>query len=152
MKEQTLVLNQLDRKIRAFEDLNDLVIPPEGWIYSIRKAINMSRRQLSSRMNITPQGLKQTEEREKSGTVSLNVLRHVARSLDMKFVYGFIPKQLSLQKMIEQRAEELAIEIVRRTSISMSLEDQKPSNVRIEAAIIVKREELSAEIPKYLWD
>jgi predicted DNA-binding mobile mystery protein A len=152
MKERKLIVDQLDRKIREFEDLNDLIIPPEGWIFSIRKAINMSRRQLSSRMNITPQGLKQTEEREKSGTVSLNVLRHVARSLDMKFVYGFIPKQLSLQKMIEQRAEELASEIVKRTSLTMNLENQKPSDVRLKQAVKEKKEELSAKIPKYLWD
>jgi len=152
MKERKLIIEQLDRKIVKYKDLDDLVIPPEGWIYSIRKALNMSLRQLGNRMTITPQSVREIEEREKKGSLSLNVLRQVGIALNMKFVYGFIPKQYTLEKMIEERARELAEEIVYRTSVSMTLEDQKPSDTRLDMAVYEKMEEIKSRIPKYLWD
>ena len=152
MKERKLILDQLDRKIIKYKILDDVIVPPKGWIYSIRTALNMSLRQLGNRMSITPQSVREIEERERNGTVSLNVLRQVGRALNMKFVYGFIPKNYTLKKMIEERANELAEEIVQRTSVSMSLEDQKTSDERIAQAIREKAEEIQISIPKYLWD
>ena len=96
--------------------------------------------------------MKQIEQREKRGSVSLNVLRQVGLALDMKFVYGFIPRHYTLQKMIENRAEKLALEIVQRTSASMNLEDQKLTETRIKQAIKEKAEELKLKAPRYLWD
>jgi restriction endonuclease Mrr len=61
-------------------------------------------------------------------------------------------KNYTLEKMIEERAYELAKEIVQRTSVSMDLEDQKASDERIEQAIQEKAEEIKTSIPKYLWD
>jgi len=152
MKERKLILDQLDRKIVKYKNLDEVIAPPNGWIYSIRKALNMSLRQLGNRMAITPQSVREIEERERNGTVSISVLRQVAKALNMKFVYGFIPKNYTLEKMIEERANELAKEIVQRTSVSMSLEDQKTSDERIEQAIQEKAEEIKTSIPKYLWD
>jgi hypothetical protein len=54
--------------------------------------------------------------------------------------------------MIEQRAKELAIEIVMRTNTTMSLEDQQNSKERIKQAITQKTAEIKFEMPKYLWD
>jgi len=67
-------------------------------------------------------------------------------------VYGFIPNQLSLKKMIEERAMILAREIVERTSVSMELEDQKASKNRLEKAIDEKAKEIKTKIPRILWD
>jgi len=132
--------------------LDSIVIPHEGWIYSIRNALGMTLRQLGNRLNITAQSAKEIEEREKNGTVSLAVLRQVGVALDMKLVYGFIPKAGSLEKMIENRAKEIAEEIVRRTSASMVLEDQGNTETRLRKAIQEKTAELKHEMPRYLWD
>ena len=70
----------------------------------------------------------------------------------MKLVYGFIPKAGSLEKMIENRAKEIAEEIVRRTSASMVLEDQGNTETRLRKAIQEKTAELKHEMPRYLWD
>jgi hypothetical protein len=79
-------------------------------------------------------------------------LREAADALDMKFVYGIIPKDGSIELMIEKRAKELAQKIVLRTSNSMKLEDQENSGERIEKAIQEKTEEIKEELPKYLWE
>lgn len=152
MKTKKLIRDQLDNKIVKFNNLNEVVVPSEGWIYSIRQGINMSLRQLGKRMSITPQSVKEIEEREKNGTISIKVLKQVAAALDMKFVYGFIPSEKTLERMIEKRAESLAKSIVERTSIHMELEDQKNTPKRIEKAIKEKTEELKNDMPKLLWD
>ena len=152
MKERKLIIDQLDRKIIKYKNIDDVIVPPNGWIYSFRKALNMSLRQLGHRMSITPQSVREIEERERNGTVSLGVLRQVGQALNMKFVYGFIPKHYTLEKMIEERANELAKSIVQRTSVSMGLEDQKTSPKRIIQATQEKAEEIKNRVPKYLWD
>lgn len=152
MKKQTLILEHVDAKISQLKKASDLVIPAAGWIYSIRKALGMSMRQLGNRMGITPQSVKEIEEREKSGTITLKVLRQFGQALSLKLVYGFIPSEGSLEKIIEQRAWELAKEIVNRTSTSMKLEDQENKPDRLKKAINEKADEIKFQMPKYLWD
>ena len=152
MKKQRLIIDQLDRKLIKFSGLDEISIPTNGWVHSIRTALKMSLRQLGEMLNITAPSVKEIEEREKSGTVSLKVLRQVGQALNMKLVYGFIPENKTIDKMIEKRAYEIAKEIVLRTSVNMRLEDQENTPDRILAAIDEKTQELKHEIPKYLWD
>ena len=152
LSKYNLVSSQADKKIHDLQHMVLAVSPAEGWIYTIRKAINMSMRQLAERMHITTQSVKEMEVREKSGTITLDTLNKVAKALNMKLVYGFIPEAGSIDKMIEQRAEELATQIVMRTSASMKLEDQENSPQRITQAIKEMKEELKKEMPRYLWD
>lgn len=152
MNKQKLILEQIDRKIVLLKKVDDLIIPATGWVYAIRQALGMSLRQTGKKMGITPQSVREIEEREKHGTVSLNVLKQFGNSLDLKFVYGFIPEQESLSQMIERRALFIAKEIVSRASISMKLEDQENAPARIQKAITEKAIEIKLEMPKYLWD
>lgn len=152
MNTQRLVLEQIDRKILKLKKAQNLSLPSSGWVFALRQALGMSLRQLGKRMGITPQSVKEIEEREKSGTISINVLKQVGNSLGLKLIYGFIPEGKSLEEMIDKRAIELAREIVSRTSISMKLEDQGNSSKRIKKAITEKAEEIKLDMPKYLWD
>ena len=152
MNKDKLIREQLDAKFIAFHGMEKIVVPPNGWIYSIRQALKMSLRQLGKKMSITPQSVKEIEEREKNGSISLKGLRKIALVLDMHFIYGFMPKHSTLEEMIEQRALELARQIVKRTSLHMSLEDQENSHERIAKAIQEKAEEFKKEVPKILWD
>ena len=149
---QQLVLDQTDKKLVLFQHLQTVVIPPKGWVYTVRTALKMSLRQLGNRMNFSAQNIKQIEEREVNGTISINSLREVANAMDMQLVYGFVSKHQSLEQMIEKRAKELATEIVMRTNNTMTLEDQQNSAERIEKAIAQKTTEIKSEMPKYLWD
>ena len=149
---QQLIIEQVDKKLLAFQSLTDQSIPSKGWVNTIRTALKMSLRQLGSRVNATAQHIKQLENREANGTLSINSLKEVANALDMQLVYGFVSKHQSLEQMIKNRAKELATEIVMRTHNTMTLEDQQNTNERIEKAIAQKTEEIKHEIPKYLWD
>jgi predicted DNA-binding mobile mystery protein A len=151
-KQHKLLVEQLDKKIRAFKSPGEITIPASGWIHAIRTALKMSLRQMGSRLSITPQSMKEIEQREKDGSITLKNLKEAGRALDMQLVYGFIAKEESLEKMIEKKAYDIAREIVQRTSHSMMLEDQENSKQRIENAIKERAEEIKNEMPGYLWD
>ena len=149
---KALALEQLDKKMKKFEELAEIPIPPNGWINLIRNTLNMSLRQLGKRLSITSQSVKEIEMREAEKKITLEKLNEVAEALNLKLVYGFIPKDKSLEKMIENKSLALAKQIVLKTSHSMALEDQQNEPSRIEKAIKERALQIQNEMPKYLWD
>ena len=151
-KNKLLQIKQLDYKIEGTDQIKDLHVPKTGWINTIRKALNMSLIQLGNRMGITPQSVRALELRESEGKITIRSLQEAANALDMTLVYGLIPKSKSLESMVEEKAREMATQIVKRTSITMKLENQENSEERIEQAVNEMTAELKREIPKTLWD
>lgn len=154
MKSQNkqLVIEQLDKKLQKYSVLNISDIPPRGWVYSIRTALGMSLKQLAKRLDKSVPTVKEIEEREENKNITLNKLIEVANVFNMQFVYAFIPKEGSLEKIIEKRAQEIALKIVMRTSHTMELEDQKNRDERLGKAIKDRAEKIKQEMPRYLWD
>lgn len=149
---QRLLVEQVDKKLTLFKPLDSVSIPQNGWIHTIRIALRMSLRQLGNRLKISPQSVKEIEERESNGSITLKNLKEVGAALDLKLVYGFIPRNQSIENMIERRASEIAKDIVLRTSNTMKLEDQANTKEHIEKAIKNRTEEIKSKMPKYLWD
>ena len=149
---QKLLIEQADRKLQPFTGLETMVIPPKGWINTVRAALKMSLRQLGSRLHISPQSVKEIEEREANGSLTIKSLKEVGLALNLKLIYGFIPLEGSIEKMIENRAYKLAEEIISRTSQSMKLENQENKEERLKKAIEMKASDIIDKMPKYLWD
>ena len=147
-----LALEQLDKKLQAFRQMQSVSAPDRGWIHAIRITLNMSLRQFAKRLGITPQSVKEIEEREAAGTITMNSLRNAAEALEMKLIYVLLPKDASLEEMLERRARAVARSIVQRTSTSMVLEDQGVSKERLEAAINTKTADLLQSMPRTFWD
>lgn len=152
MKKRALLQQQLDSKMQAFAGLQQVAPPPAGWIRAVRTAIGMSLQQLGNRLSVTRQSVQSIERREKEGTVTVKALREAAAALDMQLVYGFVPRDGSLDALINRRARELAEEIVLRASQTMKLEDQENTARRIEAAIRERAAQIRQEMPRSLWD
>lgn len=152
MNKNKLQIEQLESKIKAYAPITKIAIPPTGWIKAVRLALGMSLQQLANRISITKQSVQEMEQREKDGTISLKSLREAARALDMELVYGFVPKDGSLDALIDRKATALATQIVFRTSNSMKLEDQENSEARLKKAIEQRTSILKQQMPKILWD
>ncbi len=152
MNKQKLQLEQLESKMKLFSTVRQLPNPPTGWVKAIRLALGMSLKQLANKLSITKQSVQEIETREKEGTITLKSLRETARALDMELVYGFVPKDGSLEKYIEKKARSLAEKIVFRTSNTMKLEDQENSTQRIKKAVEERTSLIKQELPKALWD
>lgn len=151
-KKQQLIIEQVDKKLMVFEPAKNIAVPSKGWLNAVRASLNMTLQQLGQRLHITAQSVKDLEMREAAGTITINRLREAAQAMDMQLVYGLIPIDGSIEKMIEKRAMTMAREIVLRTSQSMKLEDQEISAASIEKAIKEKTDEIKDELPKYIWE
>ncbi len=152
-EKQNLMIEQLDKKFKSLLSVSNFMnVPSKGWINTLRKTLNISLKQLGTRLKVTSQNINQFEQREKDGSITVQKLKEVAEALEMNFVYAFIPKDGSLKKMIEKRANRLAEEIVMRTSQTMKLEDQENTEERLKKAIKERAEKIKNELPKYLWD
>ena len=119
MNKKRLQLEQLDRKLRGFNTAAQVTPPPTGWLKAVRVSLGMSLQQLADKLSITKQSVQEIETREKEGNITLKTLKDTASALDMQLVYGFVPKDGTLDDLIERKAKELAIRIVSRTSNTM---------------------------------
>jgi predicted DNA-binding mobile mystery protein A len=151
MKIQELILAQTDKRLRKLAKISDS-IPPQGWIYTIRTALGMSLRQLGNIANITPQGVKDIEDREKNGNITIAALEQMGQALNMRLVYGFVPNEGTLQKKIDKQALAVAKKIVTRTSNNMALEDQKVNPTMLKKSITAKAQEIKQNNLKSLWE
>lgn len=152
MRKRSLQIQQLSSKMQAVSALKKVASPPTGWIKAMRAAVGMSLQQLGNKLSITRQSVLDIERREKDGSITIRALRDTADALDMKLVYGFVPKDSSLEALIDRKAKELATQIVLRTSNTMKLEDQENTKKRIQRAIQERTTSIKNEMPKILWD
>lgn len=152
MGKKALQFQQLSNKMLAFASLQKVASPPTGWLKALRLALGMSSQQVANKLSVTRQGVQDMERREKDGSITIKALREVANAMDMYLVYGFVPKDGSLDALVERKARKLAKEIVLRTSNTMKLEDQENSQERIEKAIEERATAIKSEMPKSLWD
>ncbi|HSQ47666.1 MAG TPA: mobile mystery protein A [Lutibacter sp.] len=147
-----LLIEQLDQKLAKFKDAGMVLVPQKGWINTIRTALNMTRDQLGAKLKLTKGAIQKIEEREAAGQITINKLRDIGQALDMQFVYGFVPRDGTIDNLINAKAEKLAQEIVLRTNQNMKLEDQGIGNDKINVSIKDLANEIKREMRKSLWD
>lgn len=150
--QKKLLIEQLDRKLEPFKEIEVINIPTVGWVKNIRMALNMSLEQLGEKINITKQGVKKIEEREVSGSITIKVLKTVGKALGMYFVYGFVSIDGSVENFVDKKAKELAKKVVLRTNQNMKLEDQGNTKEQIDSAIEELATEFKRKMLKSLWD
>lgn len=150
--QKKLLIEQLDQKLAKFKDAGMVLVPQKGWINTIRTTLNMTRDQLGAKLKLTKGAIQKIEEREAAGQITINKLRDIGLALDMQFVYGFVPKDGTIDNLINSKAEKLAQEIVLRTNQNMKLENQGIGNDKIKVSIKDLANEIKREMRKSLWD
>ena len=147
-----LLIEQLEDKLAKFKSAKTISTPEKGWINIIRTTLNMTREQLATKLNMTKGAIQKIEDREAAGQITINKLKGVGQALDMQLVYGFVPKDGTIENLINQKAKKLATKIVLRTNQNMKLEDQRISDKRINDSIVDLANEIKREMRKSLWD
>ncbi len=116
--------------LRQYRELVDAVketllpsTPKEGWIRTVRKALDMSGAQLADRAGMTRNRVSVLERREADGDITLNQLKQLAEALDCDFSYTLKPKK-AISETIQERALEIAKIEVKKASKNMFLEAQ----------------------------
>ena len=119
--DRKLMREQLDQKLTGLKALR---IPEAGWIKGIREALGMTINDLAERMGIDPSRMRRIEYADKRGDLKLSTLKRVAESMDMDFVYGFVPKEGSLEEMIRAQARKNVEKRMKKLNQTMRLEMQ----------------------------
>jgi len=101
---------------------------------------------------MTKGAVQKIEEREALGQITINKLKQVGKALDMKFVYGFVPNDGSVENLIRIKSEKLARKIVLRTNQNMKLEDQGIGDEKLNKTIKDLAKEIKRELRKSIWD
>lgn len=150
--QRKLLIEQLDRKLKPFFGSEIIIIPDKGWINTIRTTINMTLEQLGKKLKMTKQGVKRIEESEAAGTITIKSLKEVGNALEMKFVYGFVPIDGSIDSLLDRKSKILAEKIILRTNHNMMLEDQEIEKGNLRKAIEDLSKEIKFELKKAIWD
>ena len=150
--QRKLLIEQLDRKLKPFIGSEIIIIPDNGWINTIRTTLNMTLKQLGKKLKMTKQGAKRIEESEAAGTITIKSLKEVGNALEMKFVYGFVPIDGSIDSLLDRKSKILAEKIILRTNHNMMLEDQEIEKRNLRNAIEDLSKEIKFELKKAIWD
>lgn len=125
-------------------------IPKEGWIRTLRKAIDMSGAQLASRLGLSRNKVSILERREANGDITLKQLRELAEGLDATLVYAIVPKRTA-ENTIDKQAHRIAQEQVEISNQNMFLEAQQISLDKQEKAISRMMQVIKSIGGKALW-
>jgi len=129
-----------------------LMVPSEGWIAFVRKALGMSGAQLGRRLSLSRSRISQAEKAEPTGGVTLRAMEDMAEAMGCKLVYAIVPKTGSLEDVIEAQARKKASQIVKRASTHMALEKQALTNEKTSAEVDRLANELMRIPPSNFWD
>ena len=145
-----LMRDQVQESLNNFSDLAHNAVPSKGWIRTIREALGMSSYVLAKRLKCDRTNITAMERREKNGTISLEKLEQVAKSLDCKLVYCLVPLE-SLDKILEKQARVIAKKRIRTINHSMKLEQQGLNQKQLQSQEEDLVQELLRGDSKHLW-
>jgi predicted DNA-binding mobile mystery protein A len=145
-----LRLEQLQGALEAHQGLLTKQAPPRGWLKEIREALGRTERQQAARIGVAGSTLHQSEKSEAEERITLGQLRRLADGLDCELVYALIPRK-PLTDVVQDRANQMAREEVYGVAHTMSLEDQRPTDERIQKQVARRAEELLRGKWSDLW-
>jgi predicted DNA-binding mobile mystery protein A len=144
---------QLDAKLKPLKEFDSIFKNQRrSWIKLIRKVFGMSTYQLASILNNNQSRVVRMEKDEVDQKITLETLNRVAEAMDMKFVYGFVPKTGTLEDIVERRARKLAIDRLKRIGHSMALEDQSLDKEENKKALENMVQKILVNEYKQIWN
>lgn len=145
-----LRLEQLQATLSAYEILRTKRAPPRGWLKEIREALGRTERQQAERLGLSGSTLHKSEQSEAQERITLGQLRKLADGLDCELVYALVPRK-PLPQVVQDRATQLAQEEVHGVAHTMGLEDQRPTDERIQKQVARRADELMRAKWSHLW-
>ena len=142
---------QLDRTLTSMRNSACFEKPKKGWIKTIRENLGMTIRQLAKRVGVSPVRIAEIERSETEGNLTFETCIKVAKALNCRFVYTFVPEK-SLQSLVEEQALKKAKVDCKNVYHSMALEEQAPDKSRMDDLIKVRAEEMLQKRISKIWE
>lgn len=141
---------QIDKRLKPLRKLNR-VQPTAGWIRTIRISLGMRATQLAKRLGVTPQTIKDYENSEEAGTITVATLKKVAKALECDLQIFLVP-QNSLEAIVRNQALKAAKKIIGHVDLQMKFEAQGSGKHFKQKQIKELAEEIARELGKELWE
>ena len=143
----------VEKKLRPWIALRADNAPRSGWIKAVRGALGMNTRQLAARVGVGQSNVTRLEERELQGKVTLERLANAAKAMNCKLIYAVVPddRYSDLEAIIDERARDLAQQLVRRTEHSMRLEKQGAADADLGKEVDRLADELKSKMDSRIW-
>lgn len=148
--DKKVICEQLDKKLAFLKNFAALGMPPKGWIKAIREALGLSASQLGKKAGIDQSRVSRLENAEKDGNLKLSSLQNIAKALNMKFVYGFVPED-TLEALVRNQAKRIALKRLETLDSTMRLEKQALSKEDQKKALNDMIEKILIDPPKDFW-
>lgn len=129
-----------------------LTIPSEGWIATLRKALDITGAQLGRLTGRTRATISAAEKSEREGGITLQNLSAMAEVMNCKLVYALVPKEGSASELLEAQAHRKAETLVSKASAHMALEKQALRSEERARQVELLAEELLRERPSDIWE
>ncbi|VAW60571.1 hypothetical protein MNBD_GAMMA11-509 [hydrothermal vent metagenome] len=136
---------------RAGQQVRGLSTPPEGWLCTARKALQMSGARLAERLGVSRAQVSKTEKSELSGRVTIKTMQKMAEAMECRFVYAIVPEK-SVEEVITAQARKKAEAIVEYTHQHMMLEGQALSDRQIAFEVERLITNMVDQQPADFWD
>ena len=149
---EKIVIKQYQSKVnQAVEKFDGLpMLPPEGWLRTVRNALGMTGLQLAQRLSVSKAQVSKAEKGELAGSVKLETIRKMAGAMNCRFIYAVVPEK-EIGQVIKEQAIKKAKERVNAASIHMALEDQTLSKEALEEEVERIASEIMEKMPSDLW-
>jgi len=142
---------QMEMVNNTAEKLKSMIVPQQGWIATMRKALGMSVTQLAKRRQVSRTQIGKFERTEMNGSVTLGTMKKMSEAMGCRFVYAIIPDK-KIQELIWDQAVIKASKIASRASAHMDLENQSLAKNQLADDIRRQAKELVENQPRDLWD
>ena len=155
MSVKAIVIDQYRELVnRASKAVQGVSVPQDGWIQTVRKALQMTAPQLAKRLGVTRAMIYKTEKAEVEGGITLKKMHEVANAMDCRFVYAIVPAHAegTVEAYIKHKATKMAADILKRTNINMALESQDLTPEKIDRELERMVEEILKGRPSDLWN
>lgn len=146
-----LMRRQVQERLDSFSNLARESTPKIGWVRLIRDALGISSRKLAQKLGCSQSNVVYIEKSEREGSITLNTLGNTARALNCKLVYCLIPEK-PLNQILEDKAREIAVNLVYNVNHSMKLEGQGLPETKLKQQIEDLVQEFMHGNPKDLWN
>ncbi len=127
---RSLRVKQLARFYKAYAEAAKVPRPQKGWIRAVRQAAGITMPEMAKTLGHSSRGIvAYLEKSEAEYSISLGNLREAAEALGCELVYAIVPKNGSIEELVQQRARAKATENIRAVEHTMALEDQAVGRV-----------------------
>jgi predicted DNA-binding mobile mystery protein A len=143
----------IEKKLRAWTALRTDDVPRSGWIKAVRGALGITTRQLADRVGVEQSNITRLEEREPSGKVTLERLAKTANAMNCRLIYAIVPNDrfADLEAIIDERAQDLAQQLVRTAEHSMRLEKQGANDDDLAKDVDSLARQLISKMDSRIW-